>query len=71
MKHTLEMNTTAKLFTNTDFPSSEGSSSNISSIEPVPSLRRPKGSQSLPNISRNGVKDVDLLSCVLAANTPG
>ena len=60
MKHTLEMNTKAKVFTITDFPSSETSSSNIPSREPVTSLRRPKGSQSLPNISRNGVKDVDL-----------
>ena len=49
MKHTLEMNTTTKVFTITDFPSSE-TSSNISSREPVTSLRRPKGSQSLPNM---------------------
>ena len=71
MKLTLEMNTTAKVLTINDFPSSETSFSSISSNEPVTSLRRPKGLQSLSNISRNGVKDVDLLNCMLAGNTAG
>ena len=71
VKHTLEMNTTAKVFTITDFPLSETSSSNISSREPVINLRGLKGSQSLPNISWNGVKNMGLLNCVLAANKAG
>ena len=43
----------------------------LSSGVPVINLRGTKGSHSLPNISLNGVYAVDLLNCVLAANTAG